>query len=137
MADLRIVGGTALPAQTEYAEVEERLGLAEEATSLPEWQGWDRVENLSLQQSAFVAFEAGADLGTVLEQIKAEPAYRNLADLDEKRLVLDVLFGISTKIDKLVESRPTDRMLNLQETMNDLLDLYQTAYVQQTANIKG
>jgi hypothetical protein len=44
MADLRIErGGFFQP--VEYEETQENLGIQEELTSLPEWQGWDRVEN--------------------------------------------------------------------------------------------
>ena len=137
MADLRIDRG-AFYAPIDYGETEQQLGLREESTSLPEWQGWDRIENSAQIEGPFVpGLDLSTDLSPVLDQLRSEPEYQGLTDLDEKRLLLDILDRVSGKLDDLIESSPSQKLENLRETLNELLDLSQTAYVHQLSNVKG
>jgi hypothetical protein len=47
------------------------------------------------------------------------------------------LSNISGKLDEIAGSNPSDRLLNLQETVNEMLELYESAYTQQIARVKG
>jgi len=138
MADLRIGGSGIEQTPLEFGETQEQLGLPQELTSLPEWKGWDRVENAGFEEGGvFLHSDIRADLGPVLEQLRTDPEYQNLTDLDEKRFMMDVMGNVSEKLDSIVDQNGSEKMLNFRETFNDLLDLYQTAYTRQLGNIKG
>src|SRR5262245_13885509 len=137
MADMRIErGGISMP--EDYGEVQGGLGLPREATSMPEWQGWDRIENAGILEGAGeVGLDLKADIGKALDQLRLEPEYSNFSDLEEKTFLLDSMNTISGKLDEIAEGNGSEKMLNFRETFNELLDLYQTAYKNQTSNIKG
>src|ERR1051325_7244407 len=100
MADLRIErGGLFQP--IEYTDTtSENIGLQEELTSLPEWQGWDRIENCGYSESPSVSpLDLATDLGGVIEQLRGEKDYSNLVDLDEKSFLMDVLNNVASKLD--------------------------------------
>lgn len=136
MADMRIDRGIQTP--QDFGEVQEQLGLPQEQTSLPEWQGWDRVENAAIEDSsALVSSDLRPDIGPVLDKLRTEPEYENMVDLDEKRFILDVMDNVSKKLDSIAENHGSEKLLNFRETLNELLDLYQTAYSRQLGNVKG
>ncbi len=137
MAEIRI-DRSVFSGPAELEQTDAGLYLPEESTSLPEWQGWDRIENASLSESAPIAgLEATTDLTLVLEQLRGDSEYAGLPDLDEKRLLLDVLNSISGKLDGITGSTNSQKLLNFQETLNETLELYQSVYGQQIGHIKG
>jgi hypothetical protein len=124
--------------QQDLGEPQERLGVQTESTSLPEWQGWDRIENGSLMEAPpLLGMGMNPDLNHALELLRTDPQYDGLSDLDDKRFLLDSMNSISSKMDDLQDKPGSEKMLNLRETFNELIDLYQTAYTHQLANIKG
>lgn len=138
MADLRIDRSIITTPQEDYGEIQHGLGLPQEATSLPEWQGFDRMENAGFVESTgYVGLDVKPDIGRALEHLRLDPQYEGTSDLDDKRLLLDSMNTISGKLDGLVENSNSEKLVNFRETFNELLDLYQTAYGHQTANIKG
>lgn len=122
----------------DYGEVQGDLGLSREATSLPEWQGWDRTENAGfIEPAGIMGLDLKSDVGGALDQLRNDPEYANLPDLDEKRFLLDVMNNVSGKLDGLADEGGSEKLLNFRETFNEMLDLYQTAYSRQLVNIKG
>lgn len=137
MADMRIDRGF-ISTPIDYGEVQENLGIPEDATSLPEWQGWDRIEHSAVSQAAASAgTEFSPELGLVVDQLRSDAEYAGLADLDEKRFLLDVLNNVSGKLDEIIEGNESERLLNFRETLNELLELYQMTYSRQLSNVKG
>jgi hypothetical protein len=136
MADMRIDRGIQTP--QDFGEVQDQLGLPQEQTSLPEWQGWDRVENAAIEDSSILlSTDLRPDMAPVLDQLRTEPEYENMVDLDEKSFILDVMGNVSKKLDSIAEQRGSEKLSNFRETLNELLDLYQTAYSRQLGNVKG
>ena len=137
MADLRIErGGFFQP--IEYTETQENLGIQEELTSLPEWQGWDRIENCGYVETPSVSpLDLGTDLGSVIGELRTETDYDSLVDLDDKAFLMDVLNNISSKLDAIVEQRGSEKLQNFQETLNDLLEMHEFVYTHQLGSIKG
>ena len=137
MADLRIErGGLFQP--IEYTDNQENLGIQEELTALPEWQGWDRIENCGYAEAPSVSpLDLGADLGSVIGDLRTESDYHNLVDLDDKAFLMDVLNHISSKLDTIVGQRGSEKLQNFQETLNDLLEMHEFVYTHQLGNIKG
>lgn len=137
MADMRI-DRNIISVPEDYGEVPSGLGLSQESTSMPEWQGWDRLENAgALDAAGNIGFDLKPDIGMALDQLRSDPDYSGMADLDEKTFLLDSMNTISGKLDGIVEEGGSDKLLNFRETFNELLDLYNTAYTHQVANIKG
>jgi hypothetical protein len=137
MADLRIERGGFTPS-TDFGEVQENLGLLEESTSLPEWQGWDRIENCGFfEQPTISPLDVSSDLSSILDQIRSDPDYNAMPDLDDKAFLLDVLNKVSAKLEDIVQNTGSERLQNFQETLNELLELQQHVYVQQLGSIKG
>lgn len=137
MADLRIErGGLFQP--IEYNETQENIGLQEELTSLPEWQGWDRIENCGYFESPSVSpLDVGTDLGPVIDQLRTESDYNNLIDLDEKAFLMDVMNNVSSKLETIVQARESEKLQNFQETLNELLELHEFVFTNQHGSIKG
>lgn len=137
MADLRIERSI-ISVPEDYGEVQGDLGLSREATSMPEWQGWDRLENAGgLDAAGTIGLDLKPDIGMALEHLRSDPDYAGMADLDEKTFLLDSMNTISGKLDGIVEEGGSDKLLNFRETFNEMLDLYHTAYTHQVSNIKG
>lgn len=137
MADLRI-DRNIISMPEDYGEVQGSLGLSREETSMPEWQGWDRLENAAvLDAAANIGLDLRPDISMALEHLRTDPDYAGMADLDEKTFLLDSMNTISGKLDGIVEEGGSEKLLNFRETFNELLDLYNTAYTHQVANIKG
>jgi hypothetical protein len=137
MADLRIErGGLFQP--IEYTDAQENLGLQEEFTSLPEWQGWDRMENCGYVENLSVSpLDLGVDMGSVIGELRTESDYNNLVDLDDKAFLMDVMNNISSKLDSVVAQRGSEKLQNFQETLNDLLEMHEFVYTHQLGSIKG
>jgi hypothetical protein len=137
MAELRIErGGIFQP--VEYTESQENIGIQEELTSMPEWQGWDRIENCGYSESPSVSpLDLHADLAPVIDQLRGEKDYSNLVDLDEKAFLMDVLNNISSKLDGIVQQTSSEKLQNFQETLNDLLEMREFVYTHQLGSIKG
>ncbi|HET6266328.1 MAG TPA: hypothetical protein VFG11_01310 [Acidobacteriota bacterium] len=124
--------------QQDLGEPQPGLGVQTESTSLPEWQGWDRIENGSLMEAPLlIGIDMNPDLNHALGLLRNDSQYEGLSDLDDKRFLLDSMNNISSKMDDLQDKPGSEKMLNMRETFNELMDLYQTAYTHQIANIKG
>lgn len=137
MADMRIDRST-ISMPEDYGEVQGGLGLSREETSMPEWQGWDRLENAgNLEGAGGLSLDLKPDIGMALEELRTDPEYGGMTDLDEKTFLLDAMNTISGKLDGIVDEAGSEKMLNFRETFNEMLDLYNTAYTRQVANIKG
>lgn len=137
MAEIKIDRSVFAP-PAEFEETQDVLGLREESTSLPEWQGWDRLENAAQTESfGIVGFDANPGLGPALEQLRNDPEYAKMPDLDEKRLLLEALTNISGKLEQITGNSTSEKLLNFQEALNETLELYQSVYGHQIANIKA
>ena len=137
MAEIRI-DRSVFAGPVEFEEAPDALRLLEEATSLPEWQGWDRLENASLPEALTIAgLDATKDLSPALEQLRNDPEYASMSDLDEKRLLLEALTNISGKLDGITGNTTSEKLLNFQESLNETLELYQSVYGRQIGSIKA
>ncbi len=137
MAEIRI-DRSVFTGPVELEEAQDLLGLREESTSLPEWQGWDRLENASLPESFLITgFDGTTGLGPALEQLRNDPEYAGMPDLDEKRLLLEALTNISGKLEEITGSSNSEKLLDFQEALNETLELYQSVYGHQIGSIKA
>ncbi len=137
MAEIRI-DRSVFTGSVEFEEAQDLLGLGEESTSLPEWQGWDRLENASLPDSfQITGLDVSTGIGPALEQLRNDSEYAGMPDLDDKRLLLDALSNISAKLEDIAGRSSSEKLLNFQESLNETLELYQSIYGHQIASIKA